>query len=62
MDIPILYIKYRVNFAAGIFLKSNPILNALCTSLDCIYMPRGGTDEAREKSVQLIIDRQIEAE
>lgn len=51
MDIPILYMKYRVNFAPGIFLKSNPIFNALCTSLDCIYMPRGGTDEAREKSV-----------
>jgi len=49
--------KYRVNFAAGIFLKSNPIFNALCTALDCIYMPRGGSDEAREKSVQLIIDR-----
>lgn len=57
LDVPIIYMKYTTTYAAGSFLKANPVLSSLCMAIDCLFMPRGGSDKAREETVQLIIER-----
>lgn len=38
-------------FIVGIFVKSIPICGVLCSGIDCIWAPRTGTSEAKEKAV-----------
>lgn len=48
---------YFTAFAVADDYKKVPVLRTIFNAADCLFMPRGGTDEARQKTLELIMDR-----
>ena len=51
-------LKGKVSFVAGDFLKKWPLFGFVARSINCIFVPRGGTPEALTKTLNLIAGRQ----
>jgi len=49
-------------FAPSAEFGKIPVLKTLLNATDAIYMPRGGTEEARAKAIQAIRERQLDIE
>jgi len=48
----------KLSFVAGDFTLGIPAVAAICKALGCIFVPRGGSKEALEKTLHLIEERQ----
>ena len=38
---------FRPSFATASVFETAPFLGKICKSIDCIFIPRGGTEESR---------------
>jgi 1-acyl-sn-glycerol-3-phosphate acyltransferase len=48
----------KISFVAGDFTLGIPGVSAICKAMECIFVPRGGSKSALEKTLHLIEERQ----
>ena len=62
LDAPILYLCFGTSFCPRAGLKEVPLFGTIAQALNCIFIPRGGKEEVRQQTVEMIGARQKLAE
>lgn len=62
LDAPILNMAFTPSFCPTLGFKNIPIFGRILTTLSCIFIPRGSSDDEKQKAVDAICDRVMQNE